>query len=132
MQEIVADANEEVEYMRKVIPYLKKEVIERDTEELLGEFARARNVVIKPPIPIEDIVEKHLKLGFEFDEMHRVVFGVSRSDIESSKDSGQGIDWRHFDTGEGPDILGAMSSAKDLTADDMARIEGEVQKRKGK
>ena len=45
---------------------------------------------IEPPIPIEDIVEKHLKLGIEFDDMHRL-FGVPRS--------GFGLD---------PDILGAI------------------------
>ena len=28
---------------------------------------------IEPPIPIEDIVEKHLKLGIEFDDMHRLL-----------------------------------------------------------
>ena len=36
------------------------------------------SVTIEPPIPIEDIVEKHLKLGIEFDDMHRL-FGVPRS-----------------------------------------------------
>ena len=46
--------------------------------------------MIAPPIPIEDIVEKHLKLGIEFDDMHRL-FGVPRS--------GLGLD---------PDILGAI------------------------
>ena len=29
--------------------------------------------MIAPPIPIEDIVEKHLKLGIEFDDMHRLL-----------------------------------------------------------
>ena len=37
----------------------------------------ARGVTIEPPIPIEDIVEKHLKLGIEFDDTHRL-FGVPR------------------------------------------------------
>ena len=59
-------------------------------EALLAEYAQARGVVIEPPIPIEDIVEKHLKLGIEFDDMHRL-FGVPRSGI--------GFD---------PDILGAI------------------------
>ena len=46
--------------------------------------------MIAPPIPIEDIVEKHLKLGFEFDDMHQL-FGVPRSGL-----------------GFEPDILGAI------------------------
>jgi Zn-dependent peptidase ImmA (M78 family) len=34
-------------------------------------------VDVKAPIPIEDIVEKHLKLRLEFDDLHRL-FGVPR------------------------------------------------------
>lgn len=59
--------------MPKKVPYLDEEQIERDAAALLAEFAQARSVVIAPPIPIEDIVEKHLKLGIEFDDMHRLL-----------------------------------------------------------
>jgi hypothetical protein len=76
--------------MTRKVPYLYEEQIERDSAELLAEYAQARNVIIAPPIPIEDIVEKHLKLGIEFDDAHRL-FGVPRS--------GLGLD---------PDILGAI------------------------
>ncbi len=74
--------------MSKFVPYLAEEVIERDVAALLAEFSSACSVVIVPPIPIEDIVEKHLKLGFEFDDTHRL-FGVPRSGLD-------------------PDILGAI------------------------
>jgi hypothetical protein len=76
--------------MPKKVPYLREEQIERDAAALLAEYAQARNVVIAPPIPIEDIVEKHLKLGIEFDDMHRLL-RVPRS--------GLGLD---------PDILGVI------------------------
>lgn len=76
--------------MTKKVPYLYEEQIERDAAALLAEYAQARGVVIAPPIPIENIVEKHLKLGIEFDDTHRL-FGVPRS--------GLGLD---------PDILGAI------------------------
>ena len=76
--------------MAKFVPYLAEKAIERNAEALLAEFAHARDVVIEPPIPIEDIVEKHLKLGIEFDDTHRL-FGIP----------GTGID-----LGQGPDILG--------------------------
>jgi hypothetical protein len=76
--------------MPKKVPYLREEQIERDAAALLAEYAQARNVVIAPPIPIEDIVEKHLKLGIEFDDMHRLLH-VPRS--------GLGLD---------PDILGVI------------------------
>jgi hypothetical protein len=52
--------------MRKFVPYLAEDAIEREAEALLAEFAHARDVVIEPPIPIEDIMEKHLKLGQVF------------------------------------------------------------------
>jgi len=74
--------------MTKKVPYVTPEAIEQDAAALLAEYARARGVVIVPPIPIEDILEKHLKLGIEFDDTHRL-FGIPRS-------------------GTGPDILGAM------------------------
>ena len=63
--------------MTKVVPYITDEVIERDAAALLAEYAQARGVAVKPPIPIEDIVEKHLKLHVEFDDTHRL-FGVPR------------------------------------------------------
>jgi Zn-dependent peptidase ImmA (M78 family) len=63
--------------MSRPVPYLSEEQIERDADELLGEYAKGRRAIIAAPIPIEDIVEKHLKLGIEFDDMHRLI-GVPR------------------------------------------------------
>src|SRR6476620_2492089 len=73
--------------MPKKVPYLQEEQIERDAEALLAEYERARGIQIVAPVPIEDIVEKYLKLGVEFDDMHHLL-GVPRS--------------------REPDILGAM------------------------
>src|SRR5512132_2007557 len=58
--------------MSRRIPYLSEQSIERDAELLLGEFMLARHVGMEPPISSEDIVEKHLKLGIEFDDLHRL------------------------------------------------------------
>jgi hypothetical protein len=66
--------------MTRQFPYLSEEAIERDAETLLAEYAQSRGVVIAPPIPIEDIVEKHLKLCIEFDDMHRLL-DTPRSDF---------------------------------------------------
>jgi hypothetical protein len=74
--------------MPKKVPYLEEEQIERDTAALLAEFAQARSVALTLPIRIEDIVEKHLKLGVEFDDMHRLL--------------------NHPRSGVDPDILGAI------------------------
>src|SRR5258707_9621531 len=64
--------------MPKKVPFLEEEQIERDAEALLAEYERARGVQVAPPVPIEDIVEKHLKLRVEFDDMHQML-GVPRS-----------------------------------------------------
>ena len=78
--------------MSVFVPYLAEKTIERDAEALLSEFAHARGLAIELPVPIEDIVEKHLKLCLEFDDTHRL-FGVPRAGL---------------DRGQGPDILGAI------------------------
>jgi Zn-dependent peptidase ImmA (M78 family) len=67
------------------VPFLREEQIERDTEALLAEFERARYIRITPPVPIEDIIEKHLKILVEFDELHEVL-GVPRSRGETDSD----------------------------------------------
>lgn len=76
--------------MGKFVPYLLDETIERDAVALLAEYAQKLGVVIVPPIPIEHIIEKHLKLRIELDDTHRL-FGVPRSGLSTE-----------------PDILGAM------------------------
>ncbi|MBX3528872.1 MAG: ImmA/IrrE family metallo-endopeptidase [Rhodoblastus sp.] len=76
--------------MTKFVSYVPDEAIEKDAQALLAEYAHARGVTIEAPIAIDDIIEKHLKIGVEFDDMHRR-FGVPRSGI--------GLD---------PDILGAI------------------------
>lgn len=74
--------------MNKNVPFLTKEYIERDAATLLSEYEQARGAITAPPVPIEDIVEKHLKISIEFDDTHRL-FDVPRS-------------------GAKPDILGAI------------------------
>ena len=76
--------------MSKFVPYLSEEAIERDAEALLAEYCQKIGATIVPPVPIEDIIEKHLKLGIEFDDTHRL-FGIPRSSL-----------------GMEPDILGAI------------------------
>lgn len=98
--------------MTMFVPYLSDEAIERDAAVLLAEYAQSRGIVIAPPIPIEDIIEKHLKLGLEFDDTHKL-FGISR------------------DPEDDPDILGAIFFDErrivideSLDPDERAGIEG--------
>lgn len=72
------------------VAYMSDEAIEKDAQALLADYARERGMLIEVPIPIDDIIEKHLKIGIEFDDTHGL-FGVPRSGI--------GLD---------PDILGAI------------------------
>ena len=57
--------------MTKFVSYVANEAIEKDAQALLAEYAHARGVVIEAPIAIDDIIEKHLKIGIEFDDTHR-------------------------------------------------------------
>jgi hypothetical protein len=72
------------------VAYVPDEVIEKDAQALLAAYARARHIPIEAPIPIDDIIEKHLKIGIDFDDTHRL-FGVPR-----------------FGIGFDPDILDAI------------------------
>ena len=71
--------------MNLQVPYIPDDVIERDAAALLAEFAHARGIEIQPPIPIEDLVEKHLKLRVEFDDLHTRL-GVPRSGFGGEPD----------------------------------------------
>ena len=56
--------------MTRTVPFLHKDAIVHDALSLLADYEQARGVRLVPPIPIEDIIEKHLKLTLEFDDMH--------------------------------------------------------------
>jgi hypothetical protein len=70
------------------VPYLSEQAIERDSEELLEEYSRARRVTVRAPIPIDDIIEKYLKLKIDLGDLHARL-GMARPSSE-------------------PDILGAI------------------------
>jgi Zn-dependent peptidase ImmA (M78 family) len=65
--------------MRVRVPCLPEKSIEGDAENLLSEYEREKGIRLELPIPIDDIVEKYLKLGIEFDDTHKR-FGVPRSE----------------------------------------------------
>ncbi len=67
------------------VAYLSDEAIERDAQTLLADYAQVRGIASKAPIPIDDIIEKHLKIGIEFDDTHRL-FNVPRSGIGFDSD----------------------------------------------
>jgi Zn-dependent peptidase ImmA (M78 family) len=75
--------------MSRLVPYLSETAIERDAAALLSEYARTRGLVITPPVPLEDILEKYLRLEIDFIDTHEWL-GVPRSSLSE------------------PDILGAI------------------------
>src|SRR3954447_23603597 len=64
------------------VPYIANGIIERNAEALLAQYALARGIEIRAPVPIEDIVEKFLKLHLEFDDLHQRL-GVPRQGKEA-------------------------------------------------
>lgn len=76
------------------VAYLREGQIEREAAALIAEFEQTRGVQICPPIPIENVIEKHLKLTLEFNNLD-ALFGVPSF--------GPRFSIRHE-----PDILGAL------------------------
>ncbi len=63
--------------MTKFVSCVPDETIAKDSPALLPEYAHAHGGTIEAPSAIDDIIEKHLRIGIEFDDTHRL-FGVPR------------------------------------------------------
>lgn len=82
--------------MSSEVPYLKKEVIEAEAAIVLAEYSREHGEVTAPPIPIDEIVELHLKLTleimdlqqlFKFGDVHGAIwFRSQRVGVDQSLD----------------------------------------------
>jgi hypothetical protein len=59
-----------MKYMVLKVNYLLPYVIERDVTALLAEYGHACGINVRPPIPVEEILENHLKLTLDFDDLH--------------------------------------------------------------
>lgn len=70
------------------VPFLSDSDIERAATNLLVQFRDRNGGRIKPPAPVEEILEKQLKLSLGFDDLHQRL-GIPRR-------------------GEEPDVLGAL------------------------
>lgn len=51
------------------VPYLPEKRIERDAELLLAEYGRDHAIISEPPVPVEELVEVHLGLVMEIDDL---------------------------------------------------------------
>lgn len=57
---------------RDDVPYLPRQHIEQEAEALLAESAETIGSITAPPVPIDDIVEVHLKLPVEYKNMREL------------------------------------------------------------
>ena len=74
--------------MAIAVPFLSENEIRRSAALLLAEFGCLRDWTNAPPVPIEEVLEKHLKLKLDFDDLHGKL-GIPRN-------------------GEEPEVLGAL------------------------
>ena len=54
------------------VPWLSKETISRKAIELIAGFQALTKYEVKPPIPVEDIIERYLGLSLIYDNLTRV------------------------------------------------------------
>ncbi len=53
--------------------FVHKKTIEDGALVLLAEYGRKYHVVIQPPVPVEEIIEAHLGLAFDIDDLPRLL-----------------------------------------------------------
>lgn len=53
------------------VRFLSKEVIAGSADQLLEDYSREHGVVREPPVPVEEILELHLRLSFGFANLRR-------------------------------------------------------------
>lgn len=58
--------------MSSDVPYLRKEVIESEAALVLAEYGKEHGEVTTPPVPIDEIVELHLKLTLEIMDLQQI------------------------------------------------------------
>lgn len=61
--------------LRDGVPFLHEKQIEREAQVLLGEYADAHAWQISAPVPVDEIIELHLKLAFGIEDL-RALLGV--------------------------------------------------------
>ena len=87
------------------LPFLKDQDFEDEAALLLAEYGKQHGAVSAPPVPIDEIVELHLGLRLEFNDMQQI-FGVD--DVHGALWVNQmrvGIDHR-LDPAANPAMLG--------------------------
>ncbi len=58
---------------REGVPFLRESQIEAEAQLLLGEYAQAGKWQVSAPVPVEDIIEMHLKLAFKIEDLQALL-----------------------------------------------------------
>ena len=59
--------------MARTHTFVPKEAIEAGTLALLGGYSRKYGLTVVPPIPVEEILEAHLGLAYDFDDLPKLL-----------------------------------------------------------
>jgi hypothetical protein len=59
--------------MARTNDFIPKETIEAGTLVLLGDYGRKYGLTVRPPVPVEEILEAHLGLTYDFDDLPRLM-----------------------------------------------------------
>jgi len=59
--------------LRSEVPYLREKEIEAEAQLLLEEYAHSHEWKLAPPVPVEDIIELHLKLAFGIEDLQALL-----------------------------------------------------------
>ncbi len=54
------------------VPYLSKQAIEQEATVLLAEYGERFELVVEPPVPVDEIIELHLQLAFELKDLQQL------------------------------------------------------------
>lgn len=55
------------------VPWLKKEKISEKASDLIADFQMACGAPVRPPIPVENIIEQHLSLRLSFEDLDSIM-----------------------------------------------------------
>ncbi|MBU1675925.1 ImmA/IrrE family metallo-endopeptidase [bacterium] len=59
--------------MARKTDFIHRETIEAGTLALLGDYSRKYGLTVGPPVPVEEILEAHLGLAYDFDDLPRLM-----------------------------------------------------------
>lgn len=59
--------------MTKFVPFLTKDHIEAESDALLFSYGQKVGTITRPPIPVDEILNTHLKVGLDFDDLPKLL-----------------------------------------------------------